>query len=45
MGPGSKIKRSQLRLAPLFQKPLTKGLDVGETVSVVLHFKLALFQF
>ena len=26
MGPGSKIKRSQLRLAALFQNPLIKGL-------------------
>ena len=25
MGPGSKFKRSELKLAPLFQKPFIKG--------------------
>ena len=42
MGSVSKIKRSQLRLALLFQKPLIKG-KVLVKVLVVAHFKLAFF--
>ena len=42
MGSVSKIKRSQLRLALLFQKPLIKG-KILVKVSVVAHFKLAFF--
>ena len=42
MGPGSKIQRSLLRLAPLFQQLLIKRLIVGEMISVVCHFKLKL---
>ena len=44
MGSGSKIKRQQLKLAPLFQKPVYLGLVVGETILILAHFKLMLFQ-
>ena len=37
MGPGSKIKRSQLRLAPLFQKPLIILSDHFSTLDLFLH--------
>ena len=44
MGPGSKMKRSQLMFSSAFSKALYKVLVVGETISVVGHFKLALFH-
>ena len=43
MDPGSKIKRSQLRLAPFHQKPVIKGKVIMQQ-SVVPHIKLVFFQ-
>ena len=44
MGPESKIEEVTVYVSKNFKKKLYQGLVIGELISVVAHFKLALFQ-